>query len=65
MKRRVQEAHRDGEAVHGAEDLLEVLLLEVEEALQGQGLLLGGLRQDEAAHPREAVLPEEHVLRAA
>ena len=65
VQRRVEQAHRHGQAVHGREDGLEVLLLDQAQLLEGVGLLLGRLSQDHAAHDGEAVLAQEHVLGAA
>ena len=65
VQRRVEQAHRDGQAVHGLEDGHEVLVLDQAQLLEGVGLLLGRLGQDHAAHHRQAVLAEEHVLGAA
>ncbi len=48
MQRRVEQAHGDGQPVHGLEDLDEVLPLDLAELVQGGLLLLGGVGQDHA-----------------
>ena len=62
---RVEEADGDGEARHRAEDAVEVLALHGEDA--GEGLAAAGLvlGEDHLADGEDAVLAEEHVLRAA
>ncbi len=65
MEGRVEQAHGDGQAVHGLEDLDEVLPLHPAQLLEGVVLLLGAVGQDHAAHHRQAVLAQEHVLGAA
>ena len=65
MQRRVEEAHRDGQAVHGVEDLEEVGLLGRPQLLERGRLLLRGVGEDHRPHDRQAVLAEEHVLGAA
>ena len=54
-----------GQPVHRLEDLLEVGLLDLAQLLERGGLLRRRLGQDHAAHDRQAVLAEEHVLGAA
>ena len=65
VQRRVEQADGDRQAVHGLEDLDEVGLLRHAQLLEGGLLLLGRVGQDHAAHDRQAVLAEEHVLGAA
>ena len=65
MQRRVEQAHRDRQPVHRLEDLDEVGLLDVEQLLERGGLLLRRGGEDHAAHDRQAVVGEEHVLGAA
>ncbi|CAM5529829.1 hypothetical protein SNARM312S_07686 [Streptomyces narbonensis] len=64
VQRRVEQADRDGQPVHGLEELDEVLLLQRQEGLQR--LLALGVRvgEDEALDVL-AALTEEHVLGAA
>ncbi len=54
-----------GQTVHGGEDLLEVLPLDLEQLGEGRLLVLGLAGEDHAAHDREAVLGQEHVLGTA
>ena len=65
VQRRVEEADGDGQGVHRGEDALEVRLLGGLQGGQGGALLGGVVGEDEAAHQRQAVVGEEHVLRAA
>ena len=65
MQRRVEQPHRDGQAVHGVEDVEEVGLLGGPQPLEGGRLLVGRVGEDHRPHDRQAVLAEEHVLGAA
>ena len=65
VQRRVEQAHGDGQAVHGVEDLEEVGLLGGPQLLEGGRLLVGRVGEDHRPHDRQAVLAEEHVLGAA
>ena len=65
MQRRVEQPHRDGQPVHGLQDLFEVGSLHLEQLEQRRPLLVGLVGQDHPAHDGKAVLLEEHVLGAA
>ena len=65
MQGRVEQAHRDRQPVHGGEDGDEVLALDEAQLLERVGLLGRRVGQDHAAHHRQAVLAQEHVLGAA
>ena len=65
VQRRVEQPDRDGQAVHGVEDLEEVGLLGGAQLLEGGRLLVRGVGEDHRPHDRQAVLAEEHVLGAA
>ncbi len=65
VQRRVEQANRDGTAIHRLEDPLEVGTLHGEEFRQGApaSALIPG--DDHLAHPRDPIALEEHVLGAA
>ena len=65
MQRRIEQADRHGQAVHGLEDALEVLALNRLEL--GQGLATSGfvVGEDHLAHRIDPVALKEHVLGAA
>ena len=65
VQRRVEQADGDGQAVHLAQDVLEVGLLGHPKGLQRLFFLLVGFGQDHGPHDGEAVLGQEHVLGAA
>ncbi len=65
MQRRVEQAHRHRQPVHGGEDGDEVLPLDPAQLLERVGLLGRRLGQDHPAHHGQAVLAQEHVLGAA
>ena len=62
VQRRIEEPDGDGQSVHGLEDLVEVGLLGDSQRLEGTLLLGGSVGQDHAAHDREPVFGQEHVL---
>ena len=59
---RVEKADGDREAVHGLENVDEVLALDLAQLLQGGGLVLGRVGQDHPPDHRQAILAQEHVL---
>ena len=65
VQRRVEQTDRHGQPVHGLEDANEVLALHRQQSLQRLGPLVHGLGEDHLPHGGQAVLAEEHVLRAA
>mmetsp|Transcript_24850 Transcript_24850/g.42860 ORF Transcript_24850/g.42860 Transcript_24850/m.42860 type:complete len:481 (-) Transcript_24850:1748-3190(-) len=65
MEGGVEEADVDWEAVHRLKDAHEVLLLVLLEPRDGRDAGRVVLGEEHAAHVREALLLEEHVLRAA
>ena len=65
MQWRIEQPHRDRQAVHRVEDLGEVVLLDLAQLVERGRLLLVRRGEDHAAHDGEAVGGEEHVLGAA
>ncbi len=65
MQRRVEQPHRDRQAVHRFEDLDEVGLLHDAQLLERCRFVLVRPGQDHPANDRQAVLAEEHVLGTA
>ena len=62
MQRRVEQADGDGQPVHRFEDLDEIGPLRDAQLLECGFLGLGGVGEDHAAHDRQPVVAEEHVL---
>ena len=64
VQRWVEQAHRDGQPVHGLEDLDEVGPLQRQQLVEDDLPVLGALGQDQPLDEL-AARPEEHVLGAA
>ena len=62
VERRIEQPHGDGQPVHRFEDLLEVGLLHDAQLLERGHFFLRRVGEDHAAHDRQPVLAEEHVL---
>jgi hypothetical protein len=65
VERRIEEADRDGQPAHLSKEADEVFALEREQLRQRGGAAARVVGQDHLAHPLDALLFEEHVLRAA
>ena len=65
VQRRIEQADRDGQAVHRLEDADEVLALVRQQVLQSGSAFFFRLREDHGPHVLDAVAFEEHVLGAA
>ena len=65
VQRRIQQADRDGQAVHGLEDAHEVSALKRQKLGQRTGALLGAGGEDHLLHRQDSRRLEEHVLGAA
>ena len=65
VKRRIEEADRDGLAVERLEELLEVVLLIGENLRERETALFDRVGADHFAERRDAALREEHVFRTA
>ncbi len=65
VQRRIEQANRDGQRLHGLEETDEILPLHGEQLLECVAAGVFGIRENHGADVLDAALSEEHVLGAA